>query len=77
MYIKFELYIVLEVEVNPRTEDEVDCPSLEEETSEATGCFKKTARIENLNSFANISASTDSTKTVFYLKQSYGCVIAL
>ena len=35
MYIKFELYIVLEVEVNPRTEDEVDCQSFEEETSEA------------------------------------------
>ena len=35
MYIKFELYIVLEVEVIPRTEDEVDCQSFEEETSEA------------------------------------------
>ena len=37
MHIKFELCtIVLEVEVNPRTEDEVDCQILEEEISEAT-----------------------------------------
>ena len=42
-----------------------------------TGCFKKTARIENMNRFANISASVYRTKSVLYLKRSYGCQLSI